>query len=345
MTLSQLLPLTALLLSPLLGLCAASPTAAVFDARAFGAVGDDATDNTAAFSRCLEAVVAAGGGRMTLPNGIYRGRILLPAVARPTPSWLSIEIVGETEPVPVFGTIGDFPLRNQGTILKCLAETGPAVISVPPTPKSLYGGFSAITVILRNLEVRTYDDPGIGGVDLRLALQAKLENVFINTGVYNVRAVRPTHGTKGLVTPACNNAALTILRQVVVTGYDTGIVVNEHTDADSLVVASNVRGLEFVQAHHASRFGRVEACRNTYHLAVTGKHAFVIAQLDTEFPGPGQTDPVNAWQTLEADIDDPRNLASADVSYWAVKGNVGAVPDFVIKGGANIRARRIGSAK
>ena len=56
--------------------------------------------------------------------------------------WLSIEIVGETEPVPVFGTIGDFPLRNQGTILKCLAETGPAVISVPPTPKSLYGGFS-----------------------------------------------------------------------------------------------------------------------------------------------------------------------------------------------------------
>ena len=48
---------------------------------------------------------------------------------------------------------------------------------------------------------------------------------------------------------------------------------------------------------------------------------------------------------LEADIDDPRNLASAEVSYWAVKGNVGAVPDFVIKGGANIRARRIGSAK
>ncbi len=323
----------------------AETTTAIFDARAYGAVGDDATDNTEAFSRCLAAVVAAGGGRMTLPTGVFRGRIIVPPVGRPTPSWISIEIVGETEPVPVFGTIGDFPLRNQGTIVKCLAEKGPAVISVPPTRGALYGGFSAVTVILRNLDVRTSDNPGIGGVDLRLAMQAKLENVFINTGVYNVRASRPTHETRGLVTPACDNAALTILRQVVVTGYHTGIVINEHTDADNLVVGSNVRGLEFAQAHHASRLGRVGAYRNTCHVAVTGKQGFSIAQLNTEFPGKGQTDPVNAWQTLECDVDDPRDLATADINYWAVKGNVGAVPDFILRGGANIRARRIGSAK
>ena len=345
MHLSHLLLLTALLLVPGAGLHAAEPTASVFDARAYGAVGDDATDNTEAFSRCLSAVVAAGGGRMTLPTGVFRGRIIVPPVGRPTPSWISIEIVGETEPVPVFGTIGDFPLRNQGTIVKCLAEKGPAVISVPPTRGALYGGFSAVTVILRNLDVRTSDNPGIGGVDLRLAMQAKLENVFINTGVYNVRASRPPHETRGLVTPACDNAALTILRQVVVTGYHTGIVINEHTDADNLVVGSNVRGLEFAQAHHASRLGRVGAYRNTCHVAVTGKHGFSIAQLNTEFPGKGQTDPRNAWQTLECDVDDPRDLATADINYWAVQGNLGAVPDFILRGGANIRARRIGSTK
>jgi hypothetical protein len=337
--------LGAILLGLTAPLQAAEPTAAVFDARAYGAVGDDATDNTEAFSRCLAAVVAAGGGRMTLPTGVFRGRIIVPPVGRPTPSWISIEIVGETEPVPVFGTIGDFPLRNQGTIVKCLAEKGPAVISVPPTRGALYGGFSAVTVILRNLDVRTSDNPGIGGVDLRLAMQAKLENVFINTGVYNVQASRPTHETRGLVTPACDNAALTILRQVVVTGYHTGIVVNEHTDADNLVVGSNVRGLEFAQAHHASRLGRVGAYRNSCHVAVTGKHGFSIAQLNTEFPGKGQTDPRNAWQTLECDVDDPRDLATADINYWAVQGNLGAVPDFILRGGANIRARRIGSAK
>jgi hypothetical protein len=282
---------------------------------------------------------------MTLPTGVFRGRIIVPPINRPAPSWISIEIVGETEPVPVFGTIGDFPLRNHGTIVKCLADAGPGVISVPRAPSSLYGGFSAVFVVLRNLDVRTSDNPGIDGVDLRFAMQAKLENVFINTGVYNVQTSRPTHETKGLITPACNNAALTILRQVVVTGYHTGIVVNEHTDADNLVVGSNVRGLEFAQAHHASRLGRVGAYRNSCHVAVTGKHGFSIAQLNTEFPGKGQTDPRNAWQTLECDVDDPRDLATADINYWAVKGNLGAVPDFILRGGANIRARRIGSAK
>jgi len=337
--------LGAILLGLTAPLQAAEPSAAVFDARAYGAVGDDTTDNTAAFSRCLAAVVAAGGGRMTLPTGVFRGRIIVPPINRPAPSWVSIEIVGETEPTPVFGTIGDFPLQNHGTIVKCLADAGPGVISVPRAPSSLYGGFSAVFVVLRNLDVRTSDNPGIDGVDLRFAMQAKLENVFINTGVYNVQTSRPTHETKGLITPACNNAALTILRQVVVTGYHTGIVVNEHTDADNLVVGSNVRGLEFAQAHHASRLGRVGAYRNSCHVAVTGKHGFSIAQLNTEFPGKGQTDPRNAWQTLECDVDDPRDLATADINYWAVKGNVGAVPDFILRGGANIRARRIGSAK
>lgn len=337
--------LGAILLGLTAPLQAAEPSAAVFDARAYGAVGDDTTDNTAAFSRCLAAVVAAGGGRMTLPTGVFRGRIIVPPINRPAPSWVSIEIVGETEPTPVFGTIGDFPLRNQGTIVKCLADAGPGVISVPRAPSSLYGGFSAVFVVLRNLDVRTSDNPGIDGVDLRFAMQAKLENVFINTGVYNVQTSRPTHETKGLITPACNNAALTILRQVVVTGYHTGIVVNEHTDADNLVVGSNVRGLEFAQAHHASRLGRVGAYRNSCHVAVTGKHGFSIAQLNTEFPGKGQTDPRNAWQTLECDVDDPRDLATADINYWAVQGNLGAVPDFILRGGANIRARRIGSAK
>ena len=324
---------------------AAEAPAVVFDARAYGAVGDDATDNTAAFSRCLADVVAAGGGRMTIPAGVFRGRIIVPPVGRPAPSWISVEIVGAKEPAPVFGTIGDFPLRNHGTIIKCVAETGPAVISAPRPNAPLYGGFSAVFVILRDLEVRTTDNPGIDGVDLRLAMQAKLENVFINTGVYNVQASRPTHGTRGLITPACNNAALTILRQVVVTGYHTGIVINEHTDADNLVVGSNLRGLEFAQAHHASRLGRVGAYRNTCHVAVTGACGFSIAQLNTEFPGQGQTDERNAWQTLVCDIEDPRNLASADINFWAVQGGLGAVPTFIVQGGAHIRARRLGSAK
>ncbi len=322
---------------------AAAPVHGVFDVRDYGAMGDDKTDNTAAFSKCLNAIVAAGGGRMYLPYGVYRGRITIPPVSKPMPSWITVEIIGEGEPTPVFGTIGNFPLQNKGAIVKCLAESGAAVISADSSHQSLYGGFSAVYVVIRNLDVRTYDNPAIGGIDLKDAMQCKLENVFINTGVYSVQASRPTHGAKGLITPRCDNAALTILRNVIVTGYYTGIVVSEHTDGDNINLACNFNGLEFVAANHASRFGRVGAQRCTHAIAVTGRQGFSIEQLDIEIAGPRQTNRNNEWQATEYNIDDPRNLGAADINYWVVEGNVGATEKFTINGGATIRARRIGS--
>ena len=312
----------------------------VFNVLNYGAVGDDKTDNTAAFSACIKAVIDAGGGRMYIPDGVYRGRIIIPG----TKKWITVEIVGESEPTPTFGTIGSFPFPKNGTIVKSLSKSGPAVIYADNKPEKLYMRFSGINVVLRNLDVRTYDNPGINGVDLENAAQCKIENVFINTGIYNVQASKPTHGASGLITPACNNAALTVLRNVVVTGYHTGIVVNEHTDGDSIVVASNINGLDFRQAHHASRFARVGTYRNTHHITVSGRHGFSIEQMNTEQPGKGQTNAGNAWQALVSDINDPKNLGIADINYWVVIGGKGAVDQFVKNGGASIRARRIGSA-
>ncbi len=289
-------------------------------------------------------MIAAGGGQMVLPEGVYRGRIVIPPVSKPAPSWITVEIVGAEEPTPVFGTIGNFPLQSKGTIIKCLEKKGGAVISASPSPDALYSHFSGVYVVIRNLDVRTYDNPGISGIDLHHAMQCRIENVFVNTGVYNVQASQPTHGTKGLVTPANSNAALTILRNVTVTGYGTGIVVNKHTDGESIMVGSTIHGLEFVTAHHASRFGRVCAFRNTHHVTVSGEHGFSIGQLDIENAGPRQTDAHNAWQKTIHDVNDPANLGTGDITYWVVVGNVGAVDTFSKNGGASIRTRRIGAA-
>jgi hypothetical protein len=314
--------------------------AAIFNVTDYGAVGDDRTDNTAAFTACLNDLVAAGGGKMYLPDGVYRGRIIIPP--QDGPSWITIEIVGESEPTPVFGTIGSFPPQNHGTIVKSLATSGAAVISAPSG--DLYMGFSGVYVVIRNLSVRTYDNPQIGGIDLNYAAQCRLENVVVSTGVYNVQASEPTHGTTGLVTPANSNAALTILRNVLVTGYDTGILVREHTDADNIVVAGNIHGIKFTTANHASRFGRIGTYRNTHHVTVAGRHGFLIQQMNTEQPGSGQTNDQNAWQTLVSDVNDPDNLGTGDINYWVVIGGVGAVDTFTKNGGDGIRARRIGSA-
>jgi len=318
---------------------AAALQSRTFNVRDYGAVGDDKTDNTEAFSACLTAVIEAGGGRVFIPDGIYRGRILIPG----TKAWITVEIVGESEPTPVWGTIGAFPFPRNGTIIKCVSESGPAVIAALNTPKNMYAGFSGVNVIVRNLDVRTYNNPGIGGVDLGHAAQGKVENVFINTDVYNVQASKPTHGTRGLVTPACNNGALTILRNVIVTGYHTGILVNEHTDGDNINLGSNLNGLELTFAHHASRFGRVCTQLCTRSISVTGKHGFCIDQLDIEIAGPGQTVENNKWQATDFNIHDPKNLGSGDINYWVVEGGVGAVEKFTRDGGEHIRAQRIGS--
>lgn len=318
----------------------AAASRGTFNVLDYGAVGDDKTDNTKAFSACLDDIIKAGGGKMYIPNGIYRGRIIIPG----TKDWITIKIEGESEPTPVFGTIGSFAYPRTGTIIKCLDQEGPAVITAQNTPSRLYMSFSGVRVSLKNLDVRTYDNPGIGGIDLQHAAQCRLDSVFVNTDIYNVRAAKPTHGASGIITPATNNGALTVLRDVVVTGYHNGIVVSEHTDADNIVVASNINGLAFRTAHHASRFARLGAYRNTHQISVLGRHGFSIEQMNTEMPGGGQTDDVNHWQTLVADVNDPNNLGVADIDYWVVLGGKGAVPDFIMKGGEGIRARRIGSA-
>lgn len=58
-------------------------------------------------------------------------RIIIPHASRPAPSWITVEIVGEAAPTAVFGTIGDFPLRDKGTIPKCL-DNNPLFLAAGP---------------------------------------------------------------------------------------------------------------------------------------------------------------------------------------------------------------------
>ncbi len=62
------------------------------------------------------------------------------------------------------------------------------------------------------------------------------QNVFVNTAVYAAAIpLPPTHNhSAGVVTPHTGNGAMSLLRNVIVTGYFTGIVCNEHTDGDAI---------------------------------------------------------------------------------------------------------------
>ena len=350
----------------------------IFRATDYGAVDDGETNSTAAFSACLAALVSAGGGKMVLPHtklGIYRGNIVIP----PSNAYISIEITGDVRPMPLVGSVGKYCLcginstscqesaaasgRNvrafpanscDHVVVQSLEKSGPAVISATYDPSG-FAGFSAVFVIITNLEVRTYDNPAISGIDVGNAQQCNIENVFVNTAVYSVQASKPTHATSGIITPRINNGASTsaMLRNIAVSGFHNGIVVNEHTNGDAIGCDCNFNCLNVSNANHASRFGRVCAQRNTYGVSVAGRHGFSIQQLDIEHAGPGQTKPANEWQKTIADINDPHSLSDADVSYWVVEGAVGPAKANVngtfpsgaqLKiGGNNVQSRRVGA--
>jgi hypothetical protein len=62
------------------GTAAPPPSAGSWSVSSFGAVGDNATDNTAAFAKALAACGAAGGGEVSVPPGLFRfaGNLTIP---------------------------------------------------------------------------------------------------------------------------------------------------------------------------------------------------------------------------------------------------------------------------
>jgi hypothetical protein len=157
----------------------------IVSAADYGAVDDGITDSTKAFSAALAALIAAGGGRLLLPRsrlGVYRGNILIPYVGGvpwPHGTITTVEIFGGVSPAPVFGTVGNLSLcaNCSHTVVQSLGRSGAAVIQAQSRepPGVVNPGFSDVFVYVRNLEVRTYADPSISGVDLLNAQQCKLE--------------------------------------------------------------------------------------------------------------------------------------------------------------------------
>jgi hypothetical protein len=97
-------------------------TALEFNVADYGAVGDNKRDNTAVFTECLNDIITAGGGRMYLPAGVYRGKVVIPKVE--PPDWINIEITGERQPAALFGTIGENELPAKGSIIKTIIING-----------------------------------------------------------------------------------------------------------------------------------------------------------------------------------------------------------------------------
>lgn len=314
----------------------------VIDLIDYGCAGDGVTDDTAKINQAIIEIIARGGG--TLYGRDKKFKVTTLSVPN-APDWVKVEIRGSAWPPFRFGTIGNFDIlkpTNSMEILSSVSGTNSSVISVAAGSSNGYG-FNLAVLHLRNLTIRTYNNPFNYAVNAHNAGQLIMENVGIDTGVYNVQASEPTNMSVGILTPTLDNAALTELKNVSVSGYRYGISVNEHTNGDQIIVSGCMNGLWFRKANHASYFARVCLQRNTNQVVVEDTHVFEIAQLNMEYAGSGQTDANNVWQSTAFELSDPGNKGIGNIRYANVKGGLGPVSTFRFNGGANVIVKKVGN--
>lgn len=307
----------------------------------FGIVADGTTDNTTAFNRLMDTAIARQNCRVILPAGV----ILVDTVAiTGVGSWVNIEITGSGRPSFLWGTAGAFTLPNSGTVIKTSRTASAGTIF---QQKSFSSSFSFIHLVLRNLEFRASNDPFVNGVDALRCSQFEMYDCFINTGIYNMQAKTATHSTFGLRTPDKDNGAVTIVNNVVVTGFWEGIIANEHFNGDNIGIGSTHFGIDFNTGNvHASNVNRLLIQRSRYPVTVNSPASpsrLNITQLVIEHADSAtQTVDSTRWVITYADIYDPSNYGRGFISFSASTGNVGLGYTLTKSGGQFIQVREMG---
>lgn len=311
-----------------------------FDPVDYGADPTGVSNSTTAFAACMAAVVAAKGGRICIhQNNFLVDSINIPAI--PAAEDIVITIEGDIMPNFLIGTV-DYPyvFPTKGPIIRS-TSTSPTASVIKALP--LAGTFSFANVYLKNLDIRTYDNPRIGGIDLTYAPFATLENVFINTNIYGIRSAEPTHNTIGLRMPTSNNGARSILENVTITGYATQLVASEHVNANNLHLGNGITGILMESfGPHGANFDRIEMMGLRYLFETHSDCEFIIQHLDVEhLDSATQYALGKAYQITWADFNDPANNMRARVNYKIV-GASGS-PNDLLKTGANlVIAQKIG---
>ncbi len=256
--------------------------------------------NTTNATTALAYLKTRGGGTLYFPyaDSAYWVRIIIPAF-NSADSIAHIRILGANPPAIVFGTQGAVTLPTKGVILKSASVTsGQSVIACTASS----GSFSSVDLTVENLDIRTYNNPVISGIDARYAIQFFAKNIFVNTNRYNVQATIPTTTSSvGIITPLINNDGNLRLENVTITGYYIGISANEHIDATSLYVFSCWKAVQIEDANLGMHFGLLDLSNNHYNIFANGTARVKVDMATIEHST--LTDSV-AWQNTVYDVND-----------------------------------------
>ena len=160
-------------------------------------------DDTFAIRQAVSTAHVLKTAVVKLPAGYYRVNapkdgsyvIKLTGVAA-TAEYESVTLEGEGQPVLMSGTVPNTssPYPTSGTIIQS-DSTGGAILGTDSN-----GSFAGLHVTLKNLTVRSYDNPNITAADFSYAAWLSVYNCVFDTGRYTLNETEPSHANaRGLV--------------------------------------------------------------------------------------------------------------------------------------------------
>jgi len=247
------------------------------------------TDNTAAFQAAIDAAQANGGIDLYVPPGQYfvPGQLWLPSIDNLVPPF-SIRMVGGQK-ARCTGTMfpgSVLPPPNAAATIISLASSGSIFGCV--APQSAHP-FSNIILQLERIAFRTYPNPRVCALDLNNISGVMLDDVSLDTGEFTMQdELEPTNPCYGIRLPDNNNGAVCEIGYLSIEGWNTGIRIVEHCNADFLGLYNCQTAAEFPGCYHSNQIRRmdIEWCKNGVRFSgttpQTSQANVVIAVLDIE---------------------------------------------------------------
>jgi len=320
----------------------------------YGAEGDGVTDDTVAIQTAINTASAAGGGNIYFPNGIYiiagalqrdvggidyKSQLYIPQ----TTIWANrvcISLIGETSPnfAQSWG-IGDGTDREpiKGVILRSTLISSTAysyVIANNGTWGS--GPFNYDQCNIDNIQIQITPDGSnrltLGGIGFANAQNAEIKNVTVFP--YNLSLTAsgiPQNNCVGIAMPKVNCEDMNVLQNISVGGFETGLLLGEHTSLDNVIARCCKYGYQFTNNNHTVRAGKLMSWWNINDLYFSALAHVKISQLQIE------RSIGSKWYDNDYTILDASNYGHGEVSYNIVSGGSFDNSTFSKSGGANLQ--------
>lgn len=313
-------------------------------------------DCTTALQTLINTVVAAGGGSIYFPIGLWliagplqdtgnaNAQVYFPQVNLDSPT-ITINLIGETPPPHQFFTASALPSPTQYSIIKSTLTGASGLASCIGSKFS--DQFSLAEQ--NNIQVNVFDLIFEAPPNATFTM---FNGYYFQAGIYDrllfhcgeVRGqlvVQPTNSNSyGLKLPNYNHTPGTIVGRLAFYGWYTGVKLTELAIVNNINAVACWVGIEFGFAYHGCVVNYYFNGWCKYGINVTGQSVSQIRLYDVEYSNGFAA----AWQDGGYMLYDPFNAFEGKIIWDTIYSAVGRVNDFTVYGGSKAILERSGAS-